>query len=348
MAENHTQTRRAAILSFGHYLPKRKVSNQELACSLDTSDEWITSHTGIRQRHIAAKQQACSDLALAAAQQVLQKSGVAAEEIDLIVVATATPDYKSFPSTACVLQHKLGCQATAFDITAACSGFSYALEIGRSMLESNARYDKVLVLGAEVLSRIINWQDRSTCVLFGDGAGAALLVCEAATNGTKKSPATSILDTLLKSDGSGAEKLWVPEGGSRFPIDSGNTENMAEIRQYVEMDGRAVYNFAVAANQEILHEMLERNQLCVDDLCYIVPHQANLRIIQAVAKRENIPMEKFFVNIENYANTSAASIPIALAELENSGQLQTGDLILAIGFGAGLTYAGTLLRWGAC
>ena len=326
--------KRVAIASFACHVPQHAVSNQELAKTVDTSDDWIVSHTGIRQRYIASEQQASSDLAFAAAQQVLQKNAVAAEEIDLIVLATATPDYNNFPATACVLQQKLGChKAAAFDITAACSGFIYALEVARSMIATSPNYTKALVIGAEVFSKIVNWQDRSTCVLFGDGAGAALLCSPPSTWDTL------ILDALLKSDGSGAEKLWVPEGGSRTPLS-------AAPRKYLEMDGRAVYNFAVAANQEILNEMLERNQLSVADLRYIVLHQANLRIIQAVAKREKISMEKFFTNIEHYANTSAASIPIAMTELAASSQLRQGDRILCIGFGAGLTYAGILLQWG--
>ncbi|WGK69547.1 ketoacyl-ACP synthase III [Candidatus Haliotispira prima] len=338
LAGSRNDARHVAIKSFAYHVPERVVSNQELAGSLDTSDEWIVSHTGIRQRHIAARDQASSDLACRAARQVLQNSDVAAEEIDLIVLATATPDYNGFPSTACVLQDMLGCRnAVAFDITAACSGFIYGLEIARSMMIAGPDYNKALVVGAEVFSKIINWQDRSTCVLFGDGAGVALL--------SRDSSATLVLDSLLKSDGKGAEKLWVPEGGSRAPFCPGRSQAMAP-RKYVEMDGRAVYNFAVAANQEILNEILERNGLTVADLRYIVPHQANLRIIQAIAKREKIPMEMFFTNIDRYANTSAASIPIALAELAASGDLRAGDLILCLGFGAGLTYAGVLLQWG--
>ena len=335
---NIHKPRQVRIRASAFYVPERVVSNQELATTMDTSDEWIVSHTGIRQRHIASEQQACSDLALAAAQRVLQNSNVVAEEVDLVILATATPDYLGFPSTACVLQQKLGCtKAVAFDITAACSGFIYGLEIARSMMVNSSHYHKALVVGSEVCSRIVNWQDRSTCVLFGDGAGAVLLDSSANHSGML------IEDTLLKSDGTGAEKLWIPEGGSRTPIDP-LAEALTPPRKYIEMDGRAVYNFAVAASQEILHQILERNHICIKDLRYIVPHQANLRIIQALAKREHIPMEKFFTNIEFYANTSAASIPIALAELAASGQLQPQDYILCIGFGAGLTCAGALLQ----
>ena len=329
-----------AIRSFSFYVPERVLDNRELAQSVDTSDEWIVSHTGIQQRHIANEGQAASDLALSAARKLLHNSGVTADEIELIVLATSTPDHYGFPSTACILQDRLGCRnAAAFDISAACSGFIYALEVARSMLAHN--YQKAIVVGAEVCSRIVNWQDRSTCVLFGDGAGAALL--------ERSASGAAILDTLLKSDGSGARKLWIPEGGSRAPAEfSGPNRQKAApgaVRRYIEMDGRAVYNFAVAANQQILNEMLERNHLKISDLRYIVPHQANLRIIQAVAKRERIPQDLLFVNIERYANTSAASIPIALAELSQSSELQSGDLVLCIGFGAGLTSGGVLLRW---
>ncbi|MEM9424387.1 MAG: beta-ketoacyl-ACP synthase 3, partial [Spirochaetota bacterium] len=198
------------IISFDYYVPERILSNCELAQTLDTSDEWIVSHTGIRERHIATEEQASSDLASIAARRVLQKSGISAPEIDLIVLATASPDYNSFPATACVVQEKLGChRAAAFDLTAACTGFVYALEVAQSMLAANPKYTHALVIGAEVFSKIVNWQDRSTCVLFGDGAGAALLRAQPETGGIQ------IRDTLLKSDGSGAEKLWVPEGGSR-------------------------------------------------------------------------------------------------------------------------------------
>ncbi len=332
--EKPINPRYIAITGFAYYVPERVVSNAELAQTINTSDEWIVSHTGIRQRHIASEQQSASDLALAAARQVLAQSELDAHEIDLIVMATSTPDFTSFPATACILQDKLGCRkAVAFDITAACSGFIYALEIARSMIASNPHYNKAMVIGSEVFSRIVNWQDRSTCILFGDGAGAALL----SRDGRES---TLILDIIMKSDGSGAEKLWVPEGGSRYALNRDNP------RKNIEMDGRAVYNFAVAANQEILHAILERNDIQIGDLRYIVPHQANLRIIQAIAKREKIPMEKFFTNIDRYANTSAASIPIALSELAASGQLKAGDHILCLGFGAGLTYAGTLLQWG--
>lgn len=347
------------IRSFAFSVPERVLDNRELSQSVDTSDEWIVSHTGIQQRHIAADGQAASDLALSAARKLLQNSGVAAQEIDLIVLATSTPDHYGFPSTACILQDQLGCRnAAAFDISAACSGFIYALEVARAMLGTGQNYQKAIVVGAEVCSKIVNWQDRSTCVLFGDGAGAALLERSASSTS-----GAAILDAVLKSDGSGARKLWIPEGGSRtsepdehlwehfgeqLEQNGQNDQKTASCaaRRYIEMDGRAVYNFAVAANQQILNEMLERNHLKISDLRYIVPHQANLRIIQAVAKRERIPQDLLYINIQRYANTSAASIPIALAELSQSGELQTGDLVLCIGFGAGLTSGGVLLRWG--
>ncbi len=345
---NHsTGIRRSTIQAFAYHVPERVVSNDELADRIDTSDEWIVSHTGIRQRHIAADDLASSDLALCASQKVLERSACSPGEIDLIVLATGTPDYNGFPATACVLQERLGCRnAAAFDITAACSGFIYSLEIARSMITGSSNYQKALVVGAEVFSKIVNWEDRSTCILFGDGAGAALLSAEDSSESSALSnTGINILDILLRADGSGAEKLWVPEGGSRMPY--GSALNQATgSRRYIEMDGRGVYNFAVAANQEILHEMLQRNQLRLSDLRCIVPHQANLRIIQAVAKREEIPLELFYTNIERYANTSAASIPIALSELAASGSLQSGDLLLCIGFGAGLTYAGALFQWG--
>lgn len=328
-----------SIKSVGKYNPERIMSNHEFPAELDTSHEWIVDHTGIHQRHLAAPDQAASDLAYEAAKIAIARAGIDASEIGLLIVATTTPDYYGFPSTACVLQEKLGCiGSTAFDISAACSGFVYMLEIAKAMLRCNNSYRYALIVGSEVLSSVINWNDRGTAILLGDGAGAAVI---------ERSPeGAQILDSLLKADGSGYSQLLLPEGGSRCPL---TAEILADpkrpLRNKLEMNGRAVYNFAVGSNQEIIQELLKRNNLKPEDIKYFVLHQANERIIHAVAKREHIPIDKFFVNIQDYANTSAASIPIALNEMIEKDLLQKGDLVLTVGFGSGLTYGGNLIRW---
>jgi 3-oxoacyl-[acyl-carrier-protein] synthase-3 len=256
--------------------------------------------------------------------------------IDLIVLGTTSPDYYGCPSTSCVVQHRLGTKnAAVFDINAACSGFIYGLEAAAGMLLAGNR-KRALVIGTEVLSRIVNWDDRSTCVLFGDGAGAVLI---------EKTPAEGkrgLLRSLLGADGSGWEHLVIRRGGGRSPIKKGET---MEHNPHVEMNGQAVYNFAVKAVTETTEALLRQEGISMDDVSLIVPHQANARIVQAAAKRLGVPEEKFFLNIEEYANTSAASIPIALDELNRKGKLNRGDLIMTVGFGAGLTYGGNLIRW---
>jgi 3-oxoacyl-[acyl-carrier-protein] synthase III len=325
----------AVIEAVDFAVPKKRMGNDEFPAHLETSDEWIRSHTGIGFRHIAAPEQAASDLAVEAGKKVLKKAGVKPEQVDLVLVSTASPDYIGFPSVASIVQHKVGAKkAGAMDLLAGCTGFIYALETARSFIVAGA-VKKVLVCGAEVLSRIIDWKDRNTCVLFGDGAGAALV---SADNG---GPRRGILRSMLRSDGSGADLLIRPAGGSRCPLDG-----KVDIGQtYLRMDGRAVYNFAAKAVSEGIMELMEESRVCEKDVAWIVPHQANIRIIEAAAKRAKIPREKFFVNIEEYANTSTASIPIALSEMCSKGLLKRGDLILTFGFGAGLTYGGNVIRW---
>ncbi len=315
------------------------MANDEFSTTLDTSDEWIRSHTGIRFRHIADPSVATSDLAYDACKKVLEKAEVAAEEVDLLIVATVTGDYLGFPSVACIVQGRLGAKgAAAMDLVAGCTGFIYGLETARAFVLSGAARN-VLVAGAEVLSRIVNWQDRNTCVLFGDGAGAALVSAqEGAAEGTRGS---GILKSYLRADGSGAGLLERSVGGTRFPFGNGSDPSGA----FLKMDGRQVYNFAVKVVSEGIVQMLQDNNLTLEDCAWIVPHQANARIIEAAAKRSKIPMEKFFLNMDEYANTSAASIPIALSEMSARGLLKSGDLILTFGFGAGLTYGGNLIRW---
>lgn len=328
---------KAYVRSIGAYVPEKRMTNEELSRSLDTSDEWIYSHTGIRNRHLAAEDQATSDLALRSARTALERAGVRPEELEMVLVATATSDFVGFPSTACIVQDGLKAQnAAAMDLVAGCTGFIYGLETARGFIASGfARH--VLVIGAETLSRHVDWTDRDTCVLFGDGAGAVVLAADpdgAADRG--------IIDSYIRSDGSGARLLERTAGGSRFPFDHQKTDRRD---LYLKMEGRQVYNFAVRVIIETIQTLLERNRMKIDQLKYIVPHQANLRIIEASAKRSRIPLEKFYVNIDEYANTSAATIPIALNEMQEKGLLAPGDAILTVGFGAGLTYGGNLLRW---
>jgi 3-oxoacyl-[acyl-carrier-protein] synthase-3 len=327
---------RAVIQGVDFSVPEKRMANQEFSSFLETSDEWIRSHTGIGFRHLAEPSQATSDLAYEACRKLLEKTNVSPLDIDLILVATVTGDFIGFPSTACIIQDRLGASnAAAMDIGAGCTGFIYGLETARNFIVAGGAR-KVLVIGAEILSRIINWQDRNTCVLFGDGAGAALVSVDT-SEGDR-----GILRSVLRSEGSGARLLERTEGGSRFPFTDGVVDPAGT---YLHMDGRQVYNFAVKVVSEGIVGLMEDNHLTVDDIAWIVPHQANIRIIEAAAKRAKIPLEKFFTNIEEYANTSAASIPIALSEMCARGLLKPGDLILTFGFGSGLTYGGNVIRW---
>ncbi len=327
---------RAVIKAVDFAVPSRRMSNNEFSSFLETSDEWIRSHTGIGYRHIAEPSVATSDLACEASLKVLEKSGVPAEEVDLVLVATATGDFLGFPSVSCIVQDKIGAKrAGAMDLAAGCTGFIYGLETARCFINSGGARN-VLVIGAEILSRVVNWQDRNTCVLFGDGAGAALVTADS-SDGDR-----GILLSMLRSDGSGARLLERTEGGTRFPFTDGVVDPKGT---FLKMDGRQVYNFAVKVVSEGIVELMENNHLGIDDISWIVPHQANVRIIEAAAKRSTLPLSKFFINIEEYANTSAATIPIALTEMCEKGLLKPGNLILTFGFGAGLTYGGNLIRW---
>ncbi|MDR3145443.1 MAG: beta-ketoacyl-ACP synthase 3 [Treponema sp.] len=338
------------IIATGKAVPPRRVSNSELAQKIDTSDEWIRSHTGIGSRYIAGGETACSDLALEAARAALSMAierGTVPEKtpeelaltVDMIILATTTADYIGTPSTACIVQDKLGARnAGAMDLTAACSGFIYGLEIAAGLLATAAERRRILVIGSELISRITDWNDRSTCVLFGDGAGAALVEKSAGERPGRR----GLLRTILGADGSGAEDLIIRRGGTRNPYRAGETVDMP---LHVEMNGRGIYNFAVKRATETIEGLLKAEGITIDDIDRIIPHQANARIVAAVGKRLGIPEEKFFLNIEEYANTSAASIPIALDELNRKGELREGSLIMTIGFGGGLTYGGNLIRW---
>jgi 3-oxoacyl-[acyl-carrier-protein] synthase-3 len=322
------------VLATGFAVPSRVMTNDELSTKVDTSDEWIYSHTGIKERRIAAADQATSDLAVEAARQALARAGVDASEVDQILVATSTPDFLGFPATASLVQHALGAaNAGAQDVIAACTGFVYALETARAyIVAGTARY--VLVIGAEVFSRIIDWTDRNTCILFGDGAGAALL--GPSPDGLADA---WFAPSLLRSDGAGGPALVRPAGGTRKPL----PDTPRELAVF--MDGRAVYSFAITVVKDIILEILGRNGLTLEQVDWVVPHQANVRIVASAAQRLGLPLERFYLNIERYANTSGASIPLALAEMDDRGLLRRGQVVVTVGFGAGLSWGANLFRW---
>ena len=339
------------IIGTGRAVPPKKVSNEELTARIDTSDEWIRSHTGIGNRHFVDESVACSDLGIEAAKNALamtagyngadpaerdRAAAEAAQTIDMVVLATVTADYYGTPSTACIVQDRIGAKkAGAMDITAGCTGFVYGLETAAGLLAVSSQRKRALVIGAEVLSRVLNWDDRGTCVLFGDGAGAAVIEKNSAEN-------RGLLQTLLFADGSGCDSLLMRRGGSRAPFLKGEVVDKPVC---VEMNGQEVYNFAVGAITDTIAALMKAGNFNIDDIAWIVPHQANARIIQAARRRLHVPAEKIYVNIEEYANTSSASIPIALDEMNRGGQLKKGDLVLTVGFGGGLTYGGNIIIW---
>ena len=323
----------AGIAGIGVCLPERVLTNDELAEMVDTNDAWIQERTGIRQRRIAAADQAASDLGIAAAREALSSAGVAPQEIDLIIVATATPDMQ-FPATACLIAEKLGLDATpAFDVAVGCTGFIYALTIGSQFIV-NGFYRTVLVIGTEVLSKVTNWTDRETCILLADGAGAVVLRPVAAGQG--------ILAMKLGADGAGGKELSLPAGGSRLPL---TAEGLAANLNKLHMNGSEVFKFAMKMLPEVTGQALKLAGLTPADLALIIPHQANLRIIEAAARRMELPLEKFMVNLDRYGNTSSASIPIALHEALATGRVRPGDALALTGFGAGLTWGAVVLRW---
>jgi len=342
------------IIGTGRALPPRKVSNDELAAQIDTTDDWIKSHTGIGNRYIADESAACSDLAAEAAvnamamaagyngddpAEIKRAAAEVAPTIDMIILATATADYFGTPSTACIVQDKIGAKnAAAMDITAGCSGFVYGMETAAGLLCVNPKRKRALVIGAELLSKMVNWDDRKTCVLFGDGAGAVVVE----KTGDCCQGKTGLLQTLMFADGSGAESLVMRRGGTRSPFKKGE---VVEYPICVEMNGQEVYNFAVGAISDTVNALKEAGNISNDDIAWIVPHQANARIVKAARIRLHIPAEKFYMNIEEYANTSSATIPIALDEMNRNGLIKKGDLILTVGFGGGLTYGGNIIIW---
>jgi len=324
---------RTRVLGTGSYAPDKVLTNHDLEKMVETSDEWIQERTGITERHIADNGMATSDLAVEAGKRALDAAGVKPGDLDLILVATVTPDMV-FPCTACIVQDKLGAKATvAFDISAACSGFIFALSTADAFIRSGI-YKKVLVVGAETLSKITDWTDRNTCVLFGDGAGAVVLGPDESGHG--------VLSTHLHTDGSMGDLLYMPGGGSKHPASQWSVEQRLH---YIKMRGNETFKIAVRALEDVVMEAINHNGLKPSDIDLMVPHQANLRIIQATAKRLDMPMDKVVVTINKYGNTSAASVPMALDEAVRDGRIKEGSMVLLEAFGGGLSWASALIKW---
>ncbi len=324
------------IIGIGHYVPEKVVTNFDFEKILDTSDEWIRTRTGIKERRFASPDQATSDLSYEAAKIAIERAGITPQDLDIIVVATTTPDM-FFPATACLVQAKLGIRERAcFDMEAACPGFIYGLTVMQGLLTvENNGIKTALLIGAETLTRIMDPEDRSTVVLFGDGAGAAVL--------TKDDSEFGIIATYLGGDGELGDLLYVPAGGSRMPA---SEETVKKRLHYTKMKGREVFKNAVQWMQQSALIVLEKAGMKPEDVTWLVPHQANIRIIEATRERLGLPQEKVYVNIDKYGNTSAASIPIALSEMYEKGLLKKGDIVLLVAFGAGFTWGAALLRWG--
>jgi len=325
--------RTVSIIGTGSYVPEKVLTNNDLEKMVDTSDEWIRTRTGIRERRIAADGEHTSDLAAKAAINAMENAGITADEIDLILVATVTPDM-FFPSTACFVQQKIGAKrAACFDVSAACSGFLYAVEIAQQFITSHT-YNTILVIGAEKLSCIVDWTDRNTCVLFGDGAGAAILRHRGGSHG--------VVATHMGSDGSYSDILYIPGGGCRFPL---NATNVDQRLNAIKMNGKETYKQAVNAMLTAATAALDSAGLTVEDVACIIPHQANMRIIEAIADRMKVSLDKFMVNLDRFGNTSAAAVAIALDEANRTGRMKEGDYILMVVFGGGLTWASSVVQW---
>ena len=327
------QKLRARISGTGSYAPPRRMTNADFEKLVDTTDEWIVTRTGIRERRILDEGMTCSDMAVAASHKALEMAGCANEEVELVIDATVTPDYR-LPSNACVIQEKMGLtNAAGFDVVAACAGFINGLSIAKAYIESG-QYKKILVVGSEQLTSIANYQDRGTCVLFGDAAGAVLV--EATTDDS------GIVSTFLKSDGSMREWLWIELGGSKNPYQNGLD---AMGRDKIYMSGSDIFKVAVKEMGRACLAVIEKSGISPDKIRWVVPHQANLRIIEALAKRLNVPMERVYLNIEKYGNTSSASVPLALDEANRQGLIKHGDYILMVAFGGGLFWGSALVKW---
>lgn len=323
------------IAGTGRYVPERILSNKELEGMVDTSDEWIVQRTGIRERHIAAEDESTSDLALQAARSALQQAGLDPLDLDAIILATLTPDTYC-PAGACYVQNLLGAEnACAFDLSAACTGFVYGITVGSSLVRAGV-HSNVLVIGAETLSRFIDYSDRNTCILFGDGAGAAVL--SRAEEGSE----SRLVDHYLRSDGSGTDLIIMPGGGSRQPASAGTVEGK---KHFLTMQGSDVFKFATRSMQVLIETAIERNGISISDLDLVVPHQVNSRIIDTVLRKIDLPEDKIYLNLQRYGNTSAASVPMALHEAAEEGRIEKGNLVLLVAFGAGLTWGYNLVRW---
>ncbi|WP_340008909.1 beta-ketoacyl-ACP synthase III [Paenibacillus sp. FSL K6-0276] len=327
------QLRPVGIIGTGKYVPEKIMTNSDLEKIVETNDEWIVSRTGIRERHIAAPHEATSDLAYEAALKALDSAGMKAEDLDLIIIATVTPD-SSFPSTACILQDKLGAKgAAAFDLSAACSGFVYSLATAVGFIQ-NGMYNNALIIGADTLSRITDYTDRNTCVLFGDGAGAVIIGEVPEGRGFQSFD--------LGAEGSGGNLLKLEAGGSRLPA---SQQTIEDKKHFIYMNGREVFKFAVRVMGSATERVLTKAGLGKEDIDLFVPHQANIRIIQSAMQRLDLPPEKCVINVDKYANTSAASIPLALVEAAEEGRMKEGDTVLMVGFGGGLTWGASVLIW---
>ncbi len=322
----------AGILGLGCYLPPKKVTNSDLEKMVDTSDQWIMTRTGIKERRMASKEQASSDLGFEASKIAIKDAMLKPTDIDLIITATISPDM-IFPATACIIQDKLGAKnASAFDINAACSGFVFAVIIAQQFVNSGM-YGNVLVVGTEKLTSLVNWQDRSTCVLFGDGAGACIV---------GKSKDRRIISNFMGARGSGGNLLMVPAGGSRMPA---TEETVRDKLHFLKMEGNEVFKIAVRLMAEAANNVIKNAGLQCNDIRLLIPHQANIRILMAVAKKMGLPQEKIFMNIERYGNMSAASTAVALAEASQEKRIEKGDHVVLVAFGGGLTYGATVIKW---
>ena len=321
------------LRGIGSYVPEKILDNKELSLKVETSDDWIRTRTGIRERRIASPDQPTSELALNAARKAIEAAQIQPDQIDLVIVATITPDM-AFPSTACILQHKLGLGKVAcFDLEAACSGFLYSLDVADGMLASG-RYKCALVIGAEKMSSILDWEDRTTCVLFGDGAGAAIIMTEG--------DGPNLVGFRSGADGSNPSLLHQPAGGSKQPASIASIENR---EHFLKMNGKEIFKSAVRVMEKATRELLEANGLETQDVDHVIPHQANVRIVESMAQRLEIPLDKFFCNLDRHGNTSAASIPIAFDEACNRGIFRKGEIGVLVAFGAGLTWSATLVRF---
>ncbi len=326
-------TRFAHITGWGMAAPDRVLTNDDLAKMVDTNDEWILSRTGISERHIAEPEESTATLAVDAALRALESTDISAKDIDLIIVATSSPEY-IFPSTACIVQDKIGAtHAGAFDLSAACTGFIYAVNMAAQAIRTGS-IENALVIGSETLSRFTNWEDRDTCILFGDGAGAFVLQASDTPGG--------VLTCIMRSDGSGESLLSIPAGGSKFPTTHDTVDNKQHT---IQMNGREVFRFATRVMASATREAVSLAGWDLDDVTWVIPHQANMRIIEAAARGLRMPIDKFVINLSRYGNTSTASIPIAACEALESGRIQDGDHLVLVGFGAGLTWGALTLEW---